>query len=318
MGRSSATAAPHQQSANQPVNIPHHHKAPRPTHDRLPLSTKEFTSVSRPETPNLISLSRADSAANPHSQMGLFSDWASVSSPLQQQSRNGPDPFGAYQPLMEPLLPAESIPVSTGHLMSHWADRAQAHADAGDSSHQSSAGWSMADVQLARASSLNRHDSGGPHMAVSPQLLGPKGQSSGTSTSESYLHQKSPFAEVADQGSSCCSCERCSRGSPSSTHRQGSVFLQPPEGLCPCAEGTPGNCQECSSREQRRLLRADSAGGSGRSSRRSSGLRRLSAFEQKAGPGCGPQCCGHPPTSAAVYALDDVVRMRTCVQPTLI
>lgn len=273
--------------------------------------------MSRPETPNLISLSRADSAANPHSQMGLFSDWASVSSPLQQQSRNGPDPFGAYQPLMEPLLPAESIPVSTGHLMSHWADRAQAHADAGDSSHQSSAGWPMADVQLARASSLNRHDSGGPHMAVSPQLLGPKGQSSGTSTSESYLHQKSPFAEVADQGSSCCSCERCSRGSPSSTHRQGSVFLQPPEGLCPCAEGTPGNCQECSSRE-RRLLRADSAGGSGRSSRRSSGLRRLSAFEQKAGPGCGPHCCGHPPTSAAVYALDDVVRMRTCVQPTLI
>ena len=69
-----------------------------------------------------------------------------------------------------------------------------------------------------------------------------------------------------------------------------------------------GGVQECCCPQQRRLWCADSANSTGGSSRRSSGSRRLSAFDRPVAAGCGAECCGH--ASGGEFLPDDLVRMR--------
>ena len=285
----------------------------------LPISTKGSIPLSRPDTPKLISMSSTDSTA----RLASHHEWALHESPQQQQLQQqqpgiAQDPFGDYQPLMEPLLPVDSSPAQQQHS-SPWKDRTRTHAtpaETHESSHESSRGGRMTDVQQPETperhsrsmkspgnlgSSLYRHDSAASCAAEDdpggPPLNGrwpaPPAPRRGT------LDQTSP------SNLSCSFCRGCGRGG--SPRHSGRAWGSPLE-ISTSRQQRSGeqtdDPHEQSCQNERRSWHDNRSGNHGHSVQGSS-LRDAVQILDKHGA-CHGDCSRR--SSATEFPFDDLVR----------
>ncbi|BDA46594.1 hypothetical protein COCOBI_09-0460 [Coccomyxa sp. Obi] len=293
-------------------------RAHQPSYHILPVSTKGSTPLSRPDTPKLISLSMSDSAA----RLTSHHDWALSQSPAQQQQQPGStqDSFGAYQPLMEPLLHSDNSPAQQQHR-SPWADRTQAHAipeDTHELAHESPHGWRMTDVQQPAlavrhgrgmnrpgnpGSSLYRHDSAASCAAGEdpggPLLLNGRGAvlpAPRTGIFDAAPDQTSP------SNFSCSFCREYGRRGPRHSSRASGSPLEIDASRHQSSGEESDDQHEQFCQNKQRSWQANISSSSGRSPRRSS-LRDAVQTPDRHGA-CRGDCSRRP--SATEFPLDDL------------
>lgn len=227
----SSSRSTHQHSSSVPVVGWHQssrdqQRANLPSCHTLPVSIKASTPLTRPDTPKLISLSSADTPARPTSHHA----WAFPEHPVQQQQPGSTqDPFRAYQPLMEPLLPSGSSPA----LQQYCNLRTYAKAfpeETHELSHEAPHGWLVNDIQQpvpaeCHSGSMNRpenvggtlyrHDSAascaGGEVPGGPPLIGRGTVLPALRRGTSDLAGPSKV--------SCSLCRECGRGGPRYSRR---------------------------------------------------------------------------------------------------